>query len=68
MVLVGWLDDRYERSVRAFSSRPHQAICPGFARADELDVAGKAKRVELALDGLEATTELAGDVRRTHLA
>jgi len=30
-------------------------------------VAGKAKRVELALDGLEATTELAGDVRRTHL-
>ncbi|MFN6302359.1 MAG: hypothetical protein ACK6AT_19410 [Planctomycetota bacterium] len=45
----------------SFSSRPHQPICPGFARADELDVAGKAEGVELTLDGLEAATKLACD-------
>ncbi len=53
---------------RSSSSRPYQPIRSRFARADELDVAGKAERVELALDGLEATTKLACDVRRSHLA
>lgn len=49
-------------------SRPNQPICPRFARVDELDVAGKAERVELAFDRLEAATKLACDVRRSHLA
>ena len=53
---------------RSSSSRPDQPIRPCFARADELDVAGKAEGVELTLDGLEATPKLACDVRRSHLA
>ena len=54
--------------VASSSSRPDQAICPVFVWADELDVSDKAKCVELAFVGLEATSKLACDVRRMHLA